>query len=164
MVAGRSLEAGREVLRRLAWSCNEESGSIVRAAPAAMAEIMARQPLLAREFASMLLAYVTPGGCFLDYPPLQLSVIWGLGRLARAQPGIVNDRDITAALIPFLQSPDAALRGAAAWTLEASGAGPAREGLQALSQDNSVVQIMEEGEPVSRTVAELARQALRRDA
>lgn len=164
VMAGRDQEAGREVLRRLVWTLNEESGSIVRAAPAAMAEIMARQPGLAREFASLLLSYVTPGGCFLDYPPLQQSVIWGLGRLARELPGVLKGRDIAAALIPFLRSPDAALRGAAVWALEGAGAGEAREEIQGLTKDQNVVRIMEEGEPVSRTVAELARNALHHDA
>lgn len=155
-------EKGREVLRRLAWSLNEESGSIIRAAPLAMAEVMVRHHGLAREFASLLLSYLTPGGCYLEYPPLQQNVIWGLGRLARDLPQVLDADDMTEALLPFLHSPEAALRGAAAWALGgcAAGWGPAREELEGLLNDNADVRLMEEGEPVDTTVAELAGGAM----
>lgn len=56
--AAADAEQGREVMRRLVWSLNEESGAVPFGAPEAMGAIMAHAPVLAAEFASILLSQI----------------------------------------------------------------------------------------------------------
>jgi hypothetical protein len=85
-LAGEDPEAARQVMRRLVWGLNEESGAVAWGAPEAMGEIMAQSPLLADEFLNLLLAYVSDCGMALDFAPLRAGAVWGLGRLAKERP------------------------------------------------------------------------------
>ena len=113
--AEKNIEAGREIVRRLMWSLNNESGSCGWSAPEAMGEIMACHEGLAKEYAPMLRSYISKTGNYLDHPLLQHGVLWGLGRLAQWRPDLVQDalKDLSV----FLVSHDALLRGLAVWTL-----------------------------------------------
>ena len=79
-----SPEEARIIMRRLMWHMNEESGNLGWGIPESMAEIMARSPLLCKEFAHVLLSYIWDTGGednFVDYAPLRRSCYLAVERL-----------------------------------------------------------------------------------
>jgi HEAT repeat protein len=153
-------EAAREIIRRLLWSLNEESGTMAWGAPAALAEIMACHSGLAREFARLLLAHATPSLNPLDNLELLKGAVWGLGRLAACGSGAAAGLDLAAALLPYLGAQDPGLRGLAAWAAGMSGLGQARPALEGLLGDQAQASIYAAGSLREVTVGDLAGQAL----
>lgn len=156
--AGR--EQGREAMRRLVWSLNEESGSIGWGSPLAMAEIMSRDQKLAGEFVNILVSYITDGGNFLEYEPLQRSVLWGLGHLAQKRPDLLNTISLAPQVALLLRSPDAGVRGAAAHVLGFLPGGDGQAQLGRLVDDSTEVSVYSEGGLVRSSVGQLARGTL----
>jgi hypothetical protein len=113
LVAESGVEAGREVIRRLLWSLNEESGAMGWGAAEACAEIMAQEPRLADEYLEIFLSHLRPGPKFLDHPALQAGALWGLGRLWAKRPRLLAGGDIRNLLGPFMQAGDAQVRALA---------------------------------------------------
>jgi hypothetical protein len=112
-LAEDNMESARVVMRRFMWNLNEESGGIGWGCPEAMGECMGRNARLADEYACMLISYLDPGRNYIEHPALQEGVLWGVGRLAHARPAAMAA--CIELLTPFLESPEAALRGHAAW-------------------------------------------------
>lgn len=157
-LADHDMESARVIMRRLLWNLNDESGGIGWGSPEAMGEIMARHAGMADEYACLLVSYVNPDGNYIEHPILQRGVLWGLGRLARARPGLV--KHAACFLPPFLQSEDAMHRGLASWA-----AGPLDEAsikplLRHLLEDNTTIVIFIGARPVEYSVGGLARKAL----
>jgi len=152
------MESARVIMRRLMWNLNDESGGIGWGSPEAMGEIMARSSKLADEYASLLVSYIDKEGNFLEHEILQRGVLWGLGRLAHARPGILEHA--TPFLFPYLQSEDAIHRGLAAWAAGALDTGLAKPSLQILVTDEAAIKIFLGNRLVERTVAQLAKEAL----
>jgi hypothetical protein len=159
-LAEKDMESARVVMRRLMWSLNDESGGIGWGAPEAMGEIIASHEGLAKEYAPILISYVCEDGNFLEYEPLQQGAVWGLGRVAQARPHMVQDA--LPHLLLFLESPDATVRGLAAWTLGLLGAEAARSQLEALLGDEAEVLLYMDGRLMVRRVGDLAKEALAR--
>jgi hypothetical protein len=107
------MEKARNVLRRLMWNLNDESGGIGCGSPEAMGEILARNTCLAGEYGSILASYARKDGNFLESEILQRGVLWALLRLWEAQESAFPDLSLQS-LTPFLKSPDTAVRGLAA--------------------------------------------------
>lgn len=126
-LAGEQMEKARIVMRRLMWSLNDESGGIGWGAPEAMAEIMANNPKLADEYASILRNYLReredgPEN-FLELPELRRGALWGVARLAQANPGQAEDS--IPDFIANLESGDPETVAISLWglgTLKAAGA------------------------------------------
>lgn len=157
-LADQNLEAARILVRRLRWHLNDESGGIGWGAPEALGECLARHPRLAAEYAHLLAAYIQPGGNFLEHPLLQRGLLWGLGRLAHARPGL-----LTAAaphVHPFLQSDDPYHRGLGAWVAAGLGDRSARALLATLGRDRSLIRLYRAFELEEHSVAALAAAAL----
>jgi HEAT repeat protein len=157
-LADQNMEAARVVLRRLMWNLNDESGGIGWGSPEAMGEIMACHEGLAKEYAAILISYLNPGGNYLEHEALQCGVLWGIGRLAHARPALV--RGAADFLAPFFASPNAPLRGLAAWA-----AGPIRtpaltEGLKSLRGDQRTIVLFYDLDFTQPTVAQLAAAAI----
>ena len=157
-LADDDLEAARVVLRRLMWSLNDESGGMGWGAPEAMAEIMANHPRLACEYACILVSYLNPDGNFLEHEGLQQGVLWGLGRLAQAQPELVAAA--APSIRPYLASTQDKLRGMAAWAAGYLREAAAPAALQALLSDPTPMAIFDPPGLTERTIGELARTAL----
>ncbi|MCD6184941.1 MAG: hypothetical protein J7K84_04015 [Deltaproteobacteria bacterium] len=85
-LANNDIESARVIMRRLMWSLNDESGGIGWGAPVAMAEIMARNKMLADEYRKILISYSEPGKNYLEHEGLQKSVRCGLKRIVGANP------------------------------------------------------------------------------
>lgn len=113
-----SLEAARNMARRLMWHMNEESGNIGWGIPEAFAEILACHPRLAGEFHRILLSYIRKtdkDDNYCDHAVLRRSCFWAAGRLAQARPDLVAaGRD---ALVAGLSDEDAECRREAAAAL-----------------------------------------------
>ncbi|MHC1727458.1 MAG: DVU0298 family protein [Syntrophobacteraceae bacterium] len=159
-MAGTSLESARDIMRRLIWSLNDESGGIGWGAPEAMGEAMAESEILAREYYRILISYIDENGNLLENDQLERGVLWGIARLAQARPELVQE--CIEPVIRQLSSSDAGKRALA---LRALGfLRPAPESvtgpLSFLLQDESEVRIYEEGEMRVYRVCELASELL----
>jgi len=158
LMAETEKESARVVMRRLLWNLNDESGGIGWGSPEAMGEIMALSETMAREFAHMLVSYVWPGGNFLEHEVLQRGVLWGIGRLAQERPTLTMDA--APFLIPFLASGDPNHRGLAAWTLAPMANQTVYEPIAVLCEDTAEIELFLNRQLVTRTVGQLAAEAL----
>ncbi len=157
-LAEKDIESARVIMRRLMWSLNDESGGIGWGAPEAIGEIIACHEGLAKEYANVLISYVREDGNFLEYEPLQRGAAWGIGRVAQTRPDLVQDA--VPHLLLFLGSPDATVRGLAAWTLGLLGAEAARPQLEALLRDDAPVSVYLDRKLVRSSVSDLTKEAL----
>jgi len=157
-LAGESMESARVVVRRCLWNLNEESGGIGWGCAEALGEVLALCPALAREYAGILTAYLDPCGNYIEHPPLQAGVLWGVGRLGRTQPELAAGA--ARLLPPFLCAPEPALRGLAAWAaLPIADAGLAAD-LQGLADDDAMFTLYESERLGRATVGAVAGRAL----
>lgn len=142
----------REMLRRLFWAMNDESGVSGRLLPAALGEAVARAPHVFGDWAPRLLVP-------LEEPFLQATAAWACGRIAQVRPDLV--RDTVPALGQLLSSPNPSVRGHAVWALGEMGRPQAREEITALANDEEPLQIFLDGSLQQVTVGTLAAAALR---
>jgi hypothetical protein len=159
-LAGEDMGAAREVVRRLMWNLNDESGGIGWGSPEAMGEILASHHDLALEYAPILLSYAREDGNYQENVLMQCGVLWGIGRLASRRPELL--RDACKYILPFLESSDGQVRGLSAWIagmLCPEGAGPR---LEYLKDDDHEVTIYLDGRIMSLRVKDLAVEALKR--
>lgn len=82
-------ENGRNIMRRLMWSLNEDSGNIGWGVAPAMACCIGENRILGKEFNRILVSYIIDSGKadnFLEYPPLRLDAYWGVGHACFCAP------------------------------------------------------------------------------
>jgi hypothetical protein len=158
-LAAADLESARVVMRRMIWQLNDESGGIGWGIPEAMGEIMARHRGLAGEYAHLLVSYICENGNFLEHVPLQRGVLWGLGRLARVYPRLVQEA--APHVRQFLEAGDDTLRGLAVLTMGSLGAEAARAQVEALVDDEAEVCLYVDGRQRRCRIGDLARKALK---
>jgi len=158
-LAERDLEGARNILRRMMWSLNEESGGIGWGLPEAMGEILARNENLAREFSPLLVSYLQPDGNFLEFEPLQRGVLWAIARLAESHPQILQFLEADSYLLAFLSSPDAPARGYAILALGKIGKKESLLGLEAYLQDETEIPLYENQEFRRVRISQLAWEA-----
>ncbi len=123
-IATSDLEAVRELLRRVMWWMNDESGALLWNGPQVMAEVLVQVPALRTEFGALLPRY-------LGESPFERGAAWALWRLGSVDPDVVGDAEDR--LRALLADPDPALRGTAALALRplaGEGAAAALEGLR----------------------------------
>ena len=164
-VAAAHPEEGRELWRNLMWRLSEESGAIGWGIPEVMGETLARSPLLAGEYARILVGYVRdlPGAAtsYLDHPELRRGAWWGIARLAEARPDLA--RQAGDALPAALKDADPAIRGLACLVAARTGPPHAPEvtaRLAALADDTAVFPFSRDDRVETARVADLARLAL----
>jgi HEAT repeat protein len=157
-LADENMESARVIVRRLMWSLNDESGGIGWGAPEAIGEIIARHQGMAEEYAKVLISYIWEEGNYLEYPLLQRGALWGVGRAAQGWPHLM--KDAIPCLTPFLDAPDAVLRGLAAWALGLCGPDAARSHLEPLLKDTTEISLYLNGKLHRRLVKNLAAEAL----
>lgn len=154
------MEAVREIVRRLMWNLNDESGGIGWGAPEAMGEILSSSRKLAKEYAPILLSYAREDGNFQEHPLMQRGVLWGIGRVAQANPDLFKGGGDH--LIPYLYSADSTVRGLAARAAGLIAVKEARERLELLKTDDSPIQVYLDGRLIHCRVMDLAEEALLR--
>lgn len=157
-LAEKDMESARVVMRRFMWNLNEESGGIGWGCPEAMGEAMACSAPLAREYRCILISYLNPEGNFIDHPALQEGVLWGIGRLAHANPPAALEAGRL--LARFLPAEIPALRGLAAWAAGPLGCAGLIPALEKLAGDGACFELYDQEQLIRRSVAEVAHQAL----
>ena len=161
-LAADQLEKARIVIRRLMWSLNDESGGIGWGAPEAMAEIMAQNPRLAEEYSSILRNYLReredgPEN-FLELPELRRGALWGVARLAQANPG--HAEDSIPDMIANLDSEDPETVGIALWGLGSLKAVQAKDMVEKHVGRQEKVRLFIDEEFVEKDLGQLARTAI----
>ena len=151
-------EQARIIMRRLMWMLNDESGGIGWGVPEAMAEIMANNDRLAKEYSHMLISYLDRQGNFLEYEPLQRGLLWAVGRVAETRPELFES---AAAHLPkYLESEDATVRGLAAKAVGILEVKAAKPLLEALVGDTTKIILYKNDRLIDFSVGELARESL----
>ncbi|MDI6795545.1 MAG: HEAT repeat domain-containing protein [Desulfatibacillaceae bacterium] len=153
-LASQKPESAREIMRRFLWQMNEESGGIGWGVPEAMGEAMARNPMLANEFGSILVSYLAPGGNYLEHDPIRAAVVWGIGRMAQTRPEIAAPAKD--GLLASLTSNDRIERAYAAWALAQLGEKLPADAISRIVQDKQPVTIMDDGRILELAPASLA--------
>ncbi len=113
-------EEARDIMRRIMWHMNEESGNIGWGKPEAFAEILVSSETLAKEFHSILLSYIMDTGRddnFCDHALLRRSCYFAVGRLAAVRPKLCQ-RSIAWLMQSLTEKEeDMVCRGMALWAL-----------------------------------------------
>ncbi len=156
-LADYDMESARVVMRRLIWNLNDESGGIGWGSPEAMGEIMARHEGLAKEYHKILISYIMPDGNYIKHEILQRGVLWGIGRLAHARPHLA--KDFSHLLCPYMESPDPALRGLAAWTAGLFDCKTTNRLLKHLEKDRATLTFYFDGTLEELSVAQLFKKS-----
>ena len=157
-LAEEDMESARNVVRRLMWNLNDESGGIGWGSPEAMGEILACHEGLAREYAPILLSYANRNGNYLELPMLQRGLLWGIARFSEVRPHVVMGSK--SLFFPCLESDDPAVRGHAARIVGLIGAPEDRSRLLPLVKDNSAYTTYFDYRCMGCIVGETAREAL----
>lgn len=160
-LAQKDMESARNIIRRLMWNLNDESGGIGWGSAEAMGEILAGNKSLSKEYSAVLLSYGREDGNYQEHELMQRGVLWGIARLCRAWPEFVSV-DTPGHIMPYLESGDAAVRGLAA---EISGLLHNEDALpllEALTADSSEIELFLNNSHVVTTVKEQAEKALKK--
>jgi len=143
----------RQLILRLFWSLNEESGSIGWGAALALGEIGASVPEIMRAFQPCVMAMLGAEGD-------PIGALQAAGRIADFSPDLREDAMGRAAAL--LRDESADVRAHAAWALGRMKAGEARDQLEKLVHDPHPAAILENGERRHATVGDFACEALAR--
>ena len=157
-LADVDMEKARNVMRRLMWNLNDESGGIGWGSPEAMGEILACHEGLSREYAPILLSYANKDANYLELPMLQRGLLWGIARLAEERSQFVKDSK--SHFFPYLESEDPAVRGHAVRIVGLIGADEDRQRLSPLLKDKSPYTTYFDHRCMTRLVGVTAREAL----
>ena len=79
VLAEGDLEAVRELIRRVMWWMNDESGALLWSGPQVMAEVMVHVPAMRAEYGHILPHY-------LNEEPFEQGASWALWRLSAVDP------------------------------------------------------------------------------
>ncbi|KIX13764.1 DVU0298 family protein [Dethiosulfatarculus sandiegensis] len=161
-LARRDLAEAREIMRRLVWSLNEESGGIGWGTSEAMGEAFFSSPVLADEFGKFLISYLDRTHNYLEFTLLRQGVAWGLGRWAQRDPSHLKEKGISTGLCELLTSSDPQLKAAAAWALGWLGDKKAINPLSGLLADSTRVLIWEQDRLEEKSLSSLTQNALDR--
>ncbi|AQS60204.1 DVU0298 family protein [Desulforamulus ferrireducens] len=152
LVKRDKVEDVREILRRLLWSMNDESGSASWSAPEAIGEIIARNPEVFKEYVSIVV-HASEEEIF------HRGIAWALGRIGEVRPDLVQP--FMPLLREFLVHRRPEVRGYAAQALGRIGK-PAAESLAELEPLRSEfvdIEVYEE-QITAKTVGLLAQEAI----
>ncbi len=152
VLARTDVERVRNLIRRLLWSMNDESGGVGWHAPETIGEILANVPPLVGEMGVLLTA-------FLRQAPFERGAYLAVYRAASVEAAPFEDS--APELVDSLRSSDPYVRGLASLALGALGKTVYRGDVEALRSDTSPVTLydFEAGRMTSTTVSRLAERA-----
>lgn len=157
-MAMENMERARVVMRRFMWSLNDESGGIGWGAPESMAAVMAEHEGLAREFGSVFVSYLNPDGNFLEHPPLQRGLLWGLAFVGKERPDMFQAAE--GYMAPYFSSEDPVVRGQALRAAAALKMSSCKGEIERLLGDTTPVRLFRDADPYETTIADLAQETL----
>jgi len=151
-MARTDVERVRNLIRRLLWSMNDESGGVGWHAPETVGEILANVPSLVGEMGVLLTA-------FLRQAPFERGSHLAVYRAASVEAAPFADS--TPELVCSLRSNDPYVRGLASLALGTVGKAVHRRDVEALRNDTSPVTLydFQAGRMTSTTVSRLAERA-----
>lgn len=152
VVADKDAEYVRVHLRRLSWLVNDESGGIGWRAPEAMGEILARSPAGFEEFIPPLFHLLELEE--EDAGRFRAGVLWAIGRVCSVRPE--HFPPIRMLVLACLDDPDTQARGMALWALYNAAPAGMIPHIQKHLDDTGLVELYQDGELRSTSVAELA--------
>ena len=146
---GKKARRVREIIRRLLWLMNDESGSLMAHAPEAIAEMLVHAPSLVEEYGPILLSSVGTS-------PFERGVHWAMARFASVNPAVVAD--CAGALTEALHDKDPFVRAHALLALQAVDPRAAVEGARRLADDGETFSVYDfaSGLMVESSVGEVA--------
>jgi hypothetical protein len=149
--AGSNPESVRELLRRLFWMMNDESGNICRRAPEAIGEILANVPRLGSE-------YAVPLASFISEEPFESGVRFAISRIAKFNRNSFDH--ITGEIAKTLNDSDPEMRGLSIMALFAIGGYFTQSSIKRYVDDMATFEIynLDRGVFEVKTVGEIARQ------
>ncbi len=130
-----------------------DSGASAWSALQAVGAIISANPSIFGEFVSPLLS-------FISHQDFQREVIWSIGKIATADPGLA--KLAFRPLVSFLDNTDPVLRGYASWALGNIGFDDVIGQLKELETDENKLSFWKEGDLQEVTVGQLAREAIRK--
>lgn len=125
-IAEKDMERARVIIRRLIWMLNEESGGMAWGVPEGFAEALYNHSGLKNEYLSIFVSYIWntedtqkyKADNYLEFPPAQRGVIWGLGRLAQKYRNELLEREVHLHVYKHLiESEDLAVKFLSLWSL-----------------------------------------------
>ena len=155
-VAGEAATADiapvRELLRRLEWLMNDESGGAGWHSPEAMAAIVLSVPQLLDTFGVII-------GAYLDDEPLKRGAHWAVAAISKVRPDLFSDK--IDQLRESLTSADPWIRGCAVVALTSVAPESAAEMVNPLCDDSGTLELYQRatGKLRTTTVGELAKAA-----
>jgi hypothetical protein len=155
-----NLEPGREVMRRLVWGMNDESGTAGFGMAEGMGAILAAHPGLRSEFINLLISYLKPHYLNLVHPGIQHGIIWGLGWVAQADFQALRQGKVKEAALPLLGRKDRQLKGLCAWLLGGLGDADACAALRPLLGEPGPVILFDGREIVESSLERITRESL----
>lgn len=165
-IAETDPEKAYNIVRRFMWHMSEESGNIGWGIPEAFAETLAASPKLAEKYRNILVSYIIDLGHddnYCDNDILRRSCYWAIGRFAQTHPQLAEKARPW--LLKGLEDEDSLCRGLAAWALGCLGSqlneAPALKRLAA-SNNLDQVSLFDNDRLISKTVFELAKEALQK--
>jgi hypothetical protein len=158
-LADEEMEDARIIMRRLMWNLNDESGGIGWGSPEAMGEILARHEGLANEYSHVFTSYTMEDWNYLEHEMLQRGLLWGIGRLGQVRPELLKHAE--SHLLHYLDSEDAQVRGLAVWVMGVLHIKEARQRLEQMQEDDTLVQIYHQQKIVERRIMDLVKDVLK---
>ena len=150
-IAETDAEFVRNILRRLMWSLNDESGSIGWRAPQAMGAIIAQRPRQFAEFIPVVVSLFE-----LDETHFYPGVLWAIGHIAQRDA----DSRFAAQVLPHVSDASAQARGMAARCLGQLRATESIPLLKPLLADEAPLTVFIHDQLHECTVSNLAQEAL----
>lgn len=146
-------ESVRELLRRLEWLMNDESGGSGWHSPEAIAVIVMNVPAMMDDFGLIL-------GSYLNDEPLSRGAHWAVAALSKVRPDLFADK--IDELTGSLRSADPYVRGYAVLALASLDRESVAERTQSLENDAGTLDLYcrDSGEMRTTTVEELVKLAL----
>ncbi|MEJ5377012.1 MAG: DVU0298 family protein [bacterium] len=151
-------ESARDVIRRLLWSLNEESGSIGWGAPEALAEILAREKGLAQEFLPIFVSFLKTDDLMRMPEGIARGFLWGVFRLGELYQDELGKPDVLDSIKAFLASADSSTRGMAVLALKKFQSSKSLEGAHNLSHDQGIFTFMDQGKIHHMSISEVLNQ------
>ncbi|MGD0282426.1 MAG: DVU0298 family protein [Dissulfurispiraceae bacterium] len=149
------MEALRDTIRRLLWSMGEESGGIGWSAAEMLGEIVSGDPDAFNDIIPIIWS-------FKEEEMFRAGIVWAMGRIAMLRPELVSF--VLEDLPEMMEDRNPVVRGYTVRLMgllpEALSTGSGRQQISKLLDDTSPVPVYNEGELLTRTVAEIAREVL----
>ncbi len=139
-------ELGREIIRRLFWALNDESGGNAKSAPEAIGSIISRQPDVYCDYIPMVLS-------FLDDDSLRRGVLWTVAQIAQVNSNLV--KSYADKILPLVNNKDPEVRIHAVYALGIIKVRLSAEVLEKLQKDESRANIYLGGKLRKMTVRDI---------